>query len=238
TGEVTIEGLEVIIPPSVDQNTVTLEVVAEVTDSAVIGGGTVPDSTTGSGSAELLFGTDGDDSLAVTSGQGGSALMGGHGKDVLVGGDGNDVLVGGPGSDTLTGGMGADTFVWHLNDKGTIGPDGKWSLPIDTVTDFNQGKGNGFDWNEGDKLDLRDLLQGENDGNLANYLHFTEVGGNTVINISSNGLFNGSNYTATHVEDQRIVLEGVTLQQLSGGEPTTDQGIIKNMLGNGSLVTD
>ncbi|RYY04220.1 MAG: retention module-containing protein [Gammaproteobacteria bacterium] len=145
-------------------------------------------------------------------------LRGGTGiaADTLNGGGGNDTLTGGKGNDTLTGGTGADTFVWNLVDKGTTAAPAK-----DTVTDFNTAAG--------DKLDLHDLLQGETNSTLTNYLHFTSDGTNTTVSISSAGAFTGSNYgTAT---DQTIVLSGVNL---TGG----DAAIINLLKTNSNLITD
>ena len=77
-------------------------------------------------------------------------------------------------------------------------------------------------------MHLSDLLQGENSGNLTNYLHFTSDGTNTTVSISSSGSFNGSNYgTAT---DQTILLNGVNL---TGG----DVAIITALKVN-NLITD
>jgi len=162
-----------------------------------------------------VLGTAGDDVLSGTATA--DTLAGLGGNDNLNGGAGNDLLDGGAGNDTMTGGTGADTFVWHLADRGTTA-----APAIDTITDFTTGVG-------GDKLDLRDLLQNENSGNLTNYLHFSSDGTNTTISISSTGAFNGGNYgTAT---DQTIILTGV---HLSGG----DTNIINTLKNNSNLITD
>ncbi|KIO34833.1 beta strand repeat-containing protein, partial [Shewanella sp. cp20] len=160
---------------------------------------------------DILFGQGGNDELH--GGSGDDMLLGGHGSDMLIGGAGEDILIGGLGDDTLTGGTGkadseADTFVWQQGDTGT-----------DHITDFDINQ---------DKLDLSDLLQGENGGNLEDYLHFTVDNGSTTIEIDANN--------DGHV-DQTIVLDGVDLSHLG----TTDGQIINGLLGsegNGALIVD
>jgi hypothetical protein len=112
-----------------------------------------------------------------------------------------------------------------LADRGASG-----SVPIDTVVDFVDA---------GDKLDLRDLLQGETQlggvtGNLTNYLHFTTSGSDTVIQVSSAGGFS-SGFNAGAV-DQTILVENVDLTV--GGTLTSDQQIIQQLLANNKLITD
>ncbi|MCG9748070.1 Ig-like domain-containing protein [Shewanella sp. Isolate8] len=160
---------------------------------------------------DILFGQGGNDELH--GGSGDDMLLGGHGSDMLIGGAGEDILIGGLGDDTLTGGSGkadseADTFVWQQGDTGT-----------DHITDFDINQ---------DKLDLSDLLQGENGGNLEDYLHFTVDNGSTTIEIDANN--------DGHV-DQTIVLDGVDLSHLG----TTDGQIINGLLGSeghGALIVD
>ena len=87
-----------------------------------------------------------------------------------------------------------------------------------------------------DKLDLRDLLQGEIANpalqNLEGYLHFEKSGANTVVHVSSTGGFS-TGYSSS-AEDQTIVLQNVDLV----GSLTTDQAIIQNLLNQGKLITD
>ncbi|WP_104904107.1 retention module-containing protein [Pseudomonas sp. LH1G9] len=125
-------------------------------------------------SASNIYGTnDGADKLIGNAGD--DILFGQGGNDVLNGGAGNDILVGGKGNDTLTGGAGADTFVWLKGDTNT-------GTGVDTITDFKHS--------EGDKLDLSDLLQGNNDTNLTNYLKLsTDSAGNSTLSVSSSGSF-------------------------------------------------
>ncbi|MDX6848193.1 tandem-95 repeat protein [Gilvimarinus sp. SDUM040013] len=116
--------------------------------------------------------------------------------NVVEGTSGDDVLEATAATDTLSGLAGADTFAWSLGDEGTAG-----TPASDTVSDFNLS--------EGDVLALGDLLQGENSGNLTEYLHFETTTDATIVHISSTGSFDGSNYTSA--TDQTITLEGVSL---------------------------
>ncbi|VVN73255.1 hypothetical protein PS687_05686 [Pseudomonas fluorescens] len=128
--------------------------------------------------ASNIYGTsDGGDTLIGNAGD--DILFGQGGNDTLSGGAGNDILVGGKGNDILTGGAGADTFVWLKGDTNT-------SSGFDRITDFKHG--------EGDKLDLSDLLQGNNDTNLSSYLRLTtDSSGNSTLSVSSTGSFTGTN---------------------------------------------
>ena len=116
-------------------------------------------------------------------GDGGNDFINGEaGNDILNGGIGEDILRGGLGNDTLTGGAGKDLFLWQRGDLNTAG--GR-----DIVRDFNTS--------EGDRIDLHDLLQGENDGNILNYLR-VDTATSTLL-ISSTGVLNanGSNADVT-----------------------------------------
>jgi len=105
------------------------------------------------------------------------------GSSMLIGTDRNESLTGGPGSDTLTGGKGADLFIWNKDDLTSGATD------HDVITDFKPS--------EGDRIDLQTLLQGQNDGNILNYLH-VDVATST-LQISSTGTvgFDGSNADVT-----------------------------------------
>jgi len=151
------------------------------------------------------------------------ALAGGSFNDALNGAAGSDLLIGGKGDDTLIGGAGADVFKWGLSDQGTNA-----AKAADTVTDFDNSP-------TGDKLDLRDLLVGEHSdqGNLANFLHFSVSAGSTKIEISSSGGFAGGTYSAAAV-DQTITLSGVDLK----GSFTNDNQIINDLITRNKLVVD
>ncbi|MDE1196035.1 MAG: Ig-like domain-containing protein [Pseudomonas sp.] len=140
---------------------------------------------------------DGNDTLL--GGNGDDILFGQGGNDILNGGNGNDILIGGKGNDTLTGGAGADTFAWKAGDTNSGG--------FDVIKDFHAS--------EGDKLDLSDLLQGENGNdlnNLSKYLQITNDGTDTTIQVSSTGQFttNPTAAAAANTADVHIKVEGVT----------------------------
>ncbi|WKU95851.1 type I secretion C-terminal target domain-containing protein [Pseudomonas fulva] len=152
---------------------------------------------------DILSGGNGND---ILFGQGGNDILdGGKGNDILLGGSGNDTLIGGPGNDILIGGSGADTFVWKAGDYGN-----------DVIKDFNRS--------EGDRIDLKDLLQGEKGSTIDNYLKLSTVEGTTTLQVSSEGKLNTDGGLAN--ADVTIKLEGVnwsnqTINSLiSGADPT------------------
>ncbi|WP_422630822.1 immunoglobulin-like domain-containing protein, partial [Pseudomonas mucidolens] len=152
---------------------------------------------------DTLLGGSGDD---ILFGQGGNDYLdGGKGNDILLGGTGNDTLIGGPGNDILIGGSGADTFVWKSGDVGN-----------DVIKDFKAS--------EGDRIDLRDLLKGETDSTIDNFLKLTTVDNVTTLQISSEGKLNADGGLAN--ADVTIKLEGnnwsgQTINSLiSGADPT------------------
>ncbi|MBS4152017.1 Ig-like domain-containing protein, partial [Pseudomonas balearica] len=163
-----------------DSSNITLSLGATVTDGSgdkastdfnvvidpdhSLQGTTGNDSLMGSDLADTLRGESGDDQL-----------NGGTGNDLLVGGAGDDILIGGLGDDQLTGGSGADTFTWKAGDLGK-----------DSILDFNAS--------EGDRIDLSDLLQGENDGNLLSYLRVDTT--TSTLQISTTGVLNDSGSNA------------------------------------------
>ncbi|MGQ0620362.1 MAG: retention module-containing protein [Panacagrimonas sp.] len=198
-----------------------------VSQSTVTTGNENDNTLNGNAGPDLILGQGGDDTI---DGNGGNdTLSGGAGSDTIFGGAGQDAIIGGRGDDTLTGNADSDVFVWRLTDRGN-GMGG--SATRDVVTDFNAAPVTGG----GDALDLRDLLQGENYNSLANldnYLHFTQVGDSTVVQISSTGGFAGG-FDAGAV-DQRIQLNGV---DLTAGGTMADQQIIQTLLDGGKLVRD
>ncbi|UWI62134.1 LapA family giant adhesin [Pseudomonas sp. BW7P1] len=135
------------------------------------------DTLLGGAGNDILFGGGGND-----------VLDGGKGNDILLGGSGNDTLIGGQGNDILIGGSGADTFVWKAGDTGN-----------DVIKDFNAS--------EGDRIDLRDLLQGETGSTIDNFLKITTVDGVSSLQVSSAGKFNSADAAAA-TPDVTIKLEG------------------------------
>jgi hypothetical protein len=140
--------------------------------------------------SDELVGTYGNDTLDGTVG-----------IDTIEGGIGDDILKGGDGDDYLIGGAGADTFIWQDGDSG-----------IDTIKDFS------FD-EEGDKLDLSDILRDITTGDLLDeYLNFSTTDSGTTIDVFVEG-----NASASGMPDQKIILEGV---DFSG---SSDKDIINNL---------
>ncbi|WPP00031.1 retention module-containing protein [Pseudomonas sp. HR96] len=141
----------------------------------------------------------------LKGGAGNDILFGQGGNDTLDGGSGNDILIGGSGNNTLTGGSGADTFVFAKGNTGS-----------NEITDFKAS--------EGDRLDLHDLLQGENDNNLSNYLKIsTDSNGTSTLLVSSTGAFTAQ---GGGTADVSIKLDGnnwshTTINALvAGADPT------------------
>ncbi|WP_447918950.1 retention module-containing protein [Achromobacter aegrifaciens] len=156
----------------------------------------------------------------------GEILLAGSGNDTLDGGKGNDILIGGKGNDTLIGGEGSDIFRWELNDQGTTG-----SPAVDRIKDFSMAK----PADGGDILDLKDLLVGEKDGNLSQYLNFKQDpanSNNTVLEINTQGKLGSQG------ADQKIVLENVDLTHDAHGQTLTNQAIINDLLQKGKLNVD
>ncbi|QAX82644.1 large adhesive protein [Pseudomonas sp. DTU12.3] len=153
------------------------------------------DTLLGGAGNDILFGSGGND-----------LLDGGKGNDILLGGTGNDTLIGGQGNDILIGGSGADTFVWKSGDTGN-----------DVIKDFKAS--------EGDRIDLRDLLQGETGSTIDNFLKITTVDGTSSLQVSSAGKFNSADAAAA-TPDVTIKLEGNNWSSanihnlIAGSDPT------------------
>jgi len=171
---------------------------------------------------ENLVGSNFNDTL--TGDAGNNRIDGGLSNDVLNGGGGDDLLIGGLGNNTLTGGSGADTFQWRAGNSGH-----------DVITDFTPGV---------DKLDLSQLLQGENGSaaSLDDYLHFTVSGSGASVTTSID-----VSALAGATPSQTIDLAGVNLAShygvtpgaggmIAGGADTAT--IINGMLNDHSLKVD
>ncbi|MDG1583337.1 cadherin-like domain-containing protein, partial [Pseudomonas sp. GOM6] len=147
--------------------------------------------------------------VAGDSRGGNDTLNGGKGDDILYGQGGKDILIGGEGDDILYGGAGSDTFVWQAGHTGK-----------DTIKDFT------LSGTDRDTLDLRDLLQGENDGNIGDYLRVVTNGSSTVLEVSSQGEFaHGA------AADVTITLENTTLPAADFG--TTSSQMINSLIAGG-----
>ncbi|MEO3431493.1 type I secretion C-terminal target domain-containing protein, partial [Pelagibius sp. CAU 1746] len=188
-----------------------IPVTITLSDGTVLNGTYVVDGSASSltitGVAESTL-----DHLELLGLAGDDVLLGGDLDDTLDGGAGDDLLNGGAGDDVLTGGADADTFAFVYGG----------GFEVDTVTDFNTG--------DGDVIDLSSLLSGVSanpDGaELDNYLTFSTSGGDTIIDIETDG--------SAGFNDFRIVLENVDLT--NGGALGTDEDVINALLNSGNLV--
>ncbi len=123
---------------------------------------------------ERAFGGAGDDSITgnsadnILGGKGGNDILRGLGGDDRIwGDDGDDILIGGTGKDRMWGGAGADTFV--------VGEPEVFD-PLDNSTSSWWIADNIFDFSfaEGDKIDIRDVLQDVNSTDDINTYLVTE----------------------------------------------------------------
>jgi Ca2+-binding RTX toxin-like protein len=148
-----------------------------------VNGGGGNDLITGGAGNDTLSGNSGNDTIYATSGNDivhgnddNDTLYGGSGADLLYGDNGNDTLIGGTGTTTMTGGGGLDVFKF-INTGG-----------VDTITDFR--------YSIGDKINIHDIIQSGNpvtDG-IANFLHATKQGTDTMLSIDVDGASNGANF--------------------------------------------
>jgi len=191
--------------------TLTLTINDGASTAITVIGGSASSTHSGAAGDDYLSGGAGDDLLYGL--QGNDTLDGGTGNDLLVGGAGDDILIGGLGDDQLTGGSGADTFTWKAGDLGK-----------DSILDFNAS--------EGDRIDLRDLLQGENDGNLLSYLRVDTT--TSTLQISTTGVLNDTGSNA----DVTIKLEngGAAVDLSSYGSNPTD--IINSLIADQIVKVD
>ncbi len=151
----------------------------------------------------------------------GNWLFGSSGNDRLLGGMGDDVLRGGQGNDILTGGAGSDLFVWGSGDEGTTA-----SPAIDTITDFRP--------QEGDRIDLADLLKGVTDNSVDGLLGHLQAS----VTSTGNGLSDVSLSVSPAGDGnvtQQITLKDVDLSgwNLSG---SSSHDILQSMLDQHSLI--
>ncbi|RKJ91880.1 retention module-containing protein [Aeromonas veronii] len=148
-------------------------------------------------------------------GQSGHELVGSDQGDWLFGSSGDDLLLGGHGNDILTGGAGSDLFIWQHGDEGSLG------LPaIDTITDFHP--------EQGDKIDLADMLQGVTGNGVDDLLKHLSAS----VTTGSNGLSDVNLSVAPagdgHVT-QQITLKDVDLSSWNLTS-TSSHDILQSML--------
>ncbi|MBL0447138.1 retention module-containing protein [Aeromonas veronii] len=148
-------------------------------------------------------------------GQSGHELVGSDQGDWLFGSSGDDRLLGGHGNDILTGGSGSDLFVWQHGDEGSQG-----QPAIDTITDFHP--------EQGDKIDLADMLQGVTGNGVDDLLKHLSAS----VTTGSNGLSDVNLSVAPagdgHVT-QQITLKDVDLSSWNLTS-TSSHDILQSML--------
>lgn len=113
------------------------------------------------------------DVTSVTGSEANDLLIGGSASASLSGGGGNDRLVAGSGTTALSGGSGADQFVFT------------WTSGATTISDFKTS--------EGDLIELDGFAGLSQFSQLSGQIQ--QIGGNTVINLSS---FGASTITLTN----------------------------------------
>ncbi|MBW3760203.1 retention module-containing protein [Aeromonas jandaei] len=160
------------------------------------------------------------DTLTIHS-QSGHELLGSEHDDILFGSSGDDRLVGGQGNDILTGGAGSDLFVWQKGDEGSQG-----QPAVDTITDFHP--------EQGDRIDLADLLQGGPGASVESLLSNLSAS----VTTGSNGL-SDVNLSVTSASGgqvtQQITLKDVDLNSWNLTS-TSSHDILQSMLDNHSLI--
>ena len=148
-------------------------------------------------------------------GQSGHELVGSDQGDWLFGSSGDDRLLGGHGNDILTGGAGSDLFVWQHRDEGSQG-----QPAIDTITDFHP--------EQGDKIDLADMLQGVTGNGVDDLLKHLSAS----VTTGSNGL-SDVNLSVSPAGDgqitQQITLKDVDLTSWNLTS-TSSHDILQSML--------
>ncbi|WP_303843358.1 retention module-containing protein [Aeromonas sobria] len=154
-------------------------------------------------------------------GQSGHELVGSDQGDWLFGSSGDDRLFGGQGNDILTGGAGSDLFVWQHGDEGSQG-----QPAIDTITDFHP--------EQGDKIDLADMLQGGPGASVESLLNNLSAS----VTTGSNGLSDVSLSVAPAGDGQ--VTQQITLKDVDLSSwhlaTTSSHEVLQSMLDNHSLI--
>ncbi len=124
--------------------------------------------------------------------------------------------------ETLSGLAGqSDVFAWTLADAGTEAAPKTWQVQSFDTAPVSQN---------GDVLDLRDLLVGANSNNIGAYLDFSRVGGDTVLTVNNDG---------QGPANMSITLQGVDLNASLGlGADATDVQIVASLMTQGKLLAD
>nr|WP_244830282.1 type I secretion C-terminal target domain-containing protein [Aeromonas sobria] len=154
-------------------------------------------------------------------GQSGHELVGSDQGDWLFGSAGDDRLLGGHGNDILTGGAGSDLFVWQHGDEGSQG-----QPAIDTITDFHP--------EQGDKIDLADMLQGGPGASVESLLNNLSAS----VTTGNHGLSDVSLSVAPAGDGQvtqQITLKDVDLSSWHLAS-NSSHDVLQSMLDNHSLI--
>ncbi|MDP4300261.1 tandem-95 repeat protein [Leptothrix discophora] len=127
-----------------------------------------------------------------------------------------------PAADVLTGLAGqSDVFAWTLADAGTEVAPHAWQVNNFDAAPLSQN---------GDVLDLRDVLVGATTGTIDAYLDFSQVGGSTVVTVNSDG---------QGAANLSITLQGVDLNASLGlGADAPDAQIVTALVAQGKLLAD
>ena len=199
-----------------DGDSDTANLIIKISDTPYVAPSPISGSGTlnGDGADNVIIGSGGVDTLTANAGN--DHLEGKAGNDTLYGNAGNDILIGGEGDDILFGGSQGDTFVWHAGDTGK-----------DTIKDLTLSNP------DRDTIDLRDLLQGETDANIGDFVRVVSTNSVTSLEISSHGEF-GHGAKA----DVTINLENAGAPVDLSGYGSTSSEIINSLIGNNIIKVD
>jgi len=130
-------------------------------------------------------------------------IKGTSASESIIGGAGDDVIFGGAGDDVINGGDGADQFVWNDADVGTVG-----NPASDTLNDF--------DANEGDVLNLSDLLSDPSENN-------------TITGLENNG------HLEIQISNGADVVQTIDITSIAVANDAAAVAQLNTMLANGSI---
>ena len=151
------------------------------TAGATINGTASSDIMIGGAADQVLNGGSSNDVL-VAFHTAANTLNGEGGADLLLGGDGNDTLSGGTGNDILAGAAGADSFIWGA----------------ETLTSGNADLIVGYDFTEGDKINVQSLVGAVVNGSAGDYVHVLASGNDLLVQVDANGTAGGANFTTAY----------------------------------------
>jgi len=118
------------------------------------------------------------ETITITETDDTDVLEGGDGDDILYASAGDDTLSGGDGFDMLYGGSGINTFIFEnasaYND-------------VDEIINYR--------FNEGDIIDISDLIVGAFSGTITDYVQVVDSGTDTLFQVDGNGTTGGASFT-------------------------------------------